>query len=128
MGKGELVGGGAVEAGGRETSTIRWPDVLVESGGEARRKRGVGRRIARAMAQLLGASSSKKRRPGEEGEGFEVAAAAAAQEEEDRISALPEDLRLRILALLLSSRPSARGRSPRGGARSGRAAGPRRPP
>ncbi|CAL5049555.1 unnamed protein product [Urochloa decumbens] len=49
------------------------------------------------MAELLGASSSKKRRAGEEGEGFEAAAAA---EEEDRISALPEDLRLGILALL----------------------------
>ncbi|RCV22902.1 hypothetical protein SETIT_4G256900v2 [Setaria italica] len=48
---------------------------------------------------LLGASCSKKRRAGglaEEGQG-EV---AAAEEEEDRISALPEDLRLRILALL----------------------------
>ncbi|CAL5049554.1 unnamed protein product [Urochloa decumbens] len=51
------------------------------------------------MAELLGASSSKKRqRAGEEGEGFESAAAAA--DEEDRILALPEDLRLRILALL----------------------------
>ncbi|CAL5049761.1 unnamed protein product [Urochloa decumbens] len=49
------------------------------------------------MAELLSASSSKKRRAGEEGEGFEAAAAA---EQEDRISALPEDLRLGILALL----------------------------
>ncbi|KAF8658768.1 hypothetical protein HU200_059254 [Digitaria exilis] len=49
------------------------------------------------MAQLLGASSSKKRRAGEGGE--EIAAAAAA-EEKDRISGLPEDLRLRILTLL----------------------------
>jgi len=50
------------------------------------------------MAQLLGASSSKKRRAGEEGEVSEAAAMTA--QEEDRISALPEDLRLRILALL----------------------------
>ncbi|CAN6215882.1 unnamed protein product [Urochloa humidicola] len=50
------------------------------------------------MAELLGESSSKKRRAGEEGEGFE--AAAADEDEEDRLSALPEDLRLRILALL----------------------------
>ncbi|RCV22901.1 hypothetical protein SETIT_4G256800v2 [Setaria italica] len=60
------------------------------------------------MAQLLGASSSKKRRPGEEGEGFEVAAAAAAQEEEDRISALPEDLRLRILPAIRTGALSTR--------------------
>ncbi|KAF8687395.1 hypothetical protein HU200_043085 [Digitaria exilis] len=53
-----------------------------------------------AMAPLLpGASSLKKRRVGgvaEEGQ----AKAAAEEEEEDRISSLPEDLRLRILALL----------------------------
>ena len=48
------------------------------------------------MAQFLGASSSKKRRADEEGEEIDAAATA----EEDRISALPEDLRLRILALL----------------------------
>nr|CAB3471216.1 unnamed protein product [Digitaria exilis] len=51
------------------------------------------------MAHLLGASSLKKRRAGEEGEEIEAAAAMAA-EEEDRISELPEDLRLRILTLL----------------------------
>ncbi|KAF8658769.1 hypothetical protein HU200_059255 [Digitaria exilis] len=50
------------------------------------------------MAQLLGASSSKKRRAGGEGDVSEAVAMAA--EEEDRISGLPEDLRLRILALL----------------------------
>nr|CAB3471215.1 unnamed protein product [Digitaria exilis] len=49
------------------------------------------------MAQLLGASTSKKQRADEEGEEIEAAAAA---EEEDRISGLPEDLRLRILTLL----------------------------
>ncbi|CAN6215842.1 unnamed protein product [Urochloa humidicola] len=49
------------------------------------------------MAELLGPSSSKKWRAGEEREGFEAAAAA---EEEDRISGLLEDLRLRILSLL----------------------------
>ncbi|KAF8658772.1 hypothetical protein HU200_059258 [Digitaria exilis] len=53
-----------------------------------------------AMAPLLpGASSLKKRRVGgvaQEGEAKSV----AEEDEEDRISSLPEDLRLRILALL----------------------------
>ncbi|KAK3131113.1 hypothetical protein QOZ80_6BG0502190 [Eleusine coracana subsp. coracana] len=48
------------------------------------------------MSLLLGASASKKRRAGDEAEEDEAAAA----EEEDRISALPEELRLRILSLL----------------------------
>ncbi|XP_039804184.1 F-box/LRR-repeat protein At5g02910-like [Panicum virgatum] len=48
-------------------------------------------------ALLLGASCSKKRRAGGVAEGGQT---EAAPEVEDRISALPEDLRLRILALL----------------------------
>ncbi|KAF8772209.1 hypothetical protein HU200_006004 [Digitaria exilis] len=55
------------------------------------------------MAQLLGASTSKKQRADEEGEEIEAAAAA---EEEDRISGLPEDLRLRILTLLPLKNPA----------------------
>uniref|UniRef100_A0A0A9CLJ8 F-box domain-containing protein n=1 Tax=Arundo donax TaxID=35708 RepID=A0A0A9CLJ8_ARUDO len=58
------------------------------------RRRGAGNST---MALQSGASASKKRRVGEEGEGSDAAVAAA---EEDRISALPEELRLRILALL----------------------------
>ncbi|KAG2613788.1 hypothetical protein PVAP13_4KG392832 [Panicum virgatum] len=50
------------------------------------------------MALPLGASCSKKRRAGGVAEGGR--AEAAPEMVEDRISALPEDLRLRILALL----------------------------
>ncbi|CAN6200735.1 unnamed protein product [Urochloa humidicola] len=56
-----------------------------------------------AMELPLGASCLKKRRAAAGGgvaEGDQIEAAAAAEEEEDRITALPEDLRLRILALL----------------------------
>jgi hypothetical protein len=49
--------------------------VLIKTGGEAIRKRGVGRRIAPAMAQLVVAPRSKKRRAGEEGEHKCIAAA-----------------------------------------------------
>nr|CAB3471214.1 unnamed protein product [Digitaria exilis] len=81
------VSGGEVEAGESETSTRR-----------AEKETRWWAASSSAMAQLLGASSSKKRRVGEEWE--EIEAAAAAAKEEDRISELPEDLRLRILALL----------------------------
>ncbi|CAL5049769.1 unnamed protein product [Urochloa decumbens] len=74
------------------------PDaVSLRSGTEMRCSAGKGSE----MALPLGASCSKKRRASGGGgvaEGDQIAAAAA--EEEDRISALPEDLRLRILALL----------------------------
>ena len=84
------------QAGARDEHRPVAADVLISSGGEPRRKRGVGAASSSTMAQCLGASSSKKRRAGEEGEEIDAAATA----EEDRISALPEDLRLRILALL----------------------------
>ena len=86
------------QAGARDEHRPVAADVLISSGGEPRRKRGVGAASSSTMAQFLGASSSKKRRAGEEGEVSEAAAMTA--QEEDRISALPEDLRLRILALL----------------------------
>ncbi|CAN6215881.1 unnamed protein product [Urochloa humidicola] len=70
------------------------PDaVSLRPGRETRCQAGKGS----AMALPLGASCSKKRRTGGGGDQIEEAAAA---EEEDCISALPEDLRLRILSLL----------------------------
>ncbi|CAN6173331.1 unnamed protein product [Urochloa humidicola] len=69
--------------------------VSLRAGRETRCRAGKGS----AMALPLGASCSKKRRAGGGGvaEGDQIEAAAG---DEDRISALPEDLRLRILALL----------------------------
>ncbi|KAF8687393.1 hypothetical protein HU200_043083 [Digitaria exilis] len=89
------VSGGAVEAGAREEHHVLIE--IREWRRDEKETRSWGAASSSAMAQLLGASTSKKQRADEEGEEIEAAAAA---EEEDRISGLPEDLRLRILTLL----------------------------
>ncbi|KAL6603166.1 hypothetical protein ACP70R_043527 [Stipagrostis hirtigluma subsp. patula] len=90
------MGGGAGEAGGDSSSSAQEVGVRLRGSEKVTRDR---EKQSAGMTLLLGAPCSKKRRVVEEAE-EDDAAVSAAGEVEDRISALPEELRLRILALL----------------------------